>query len=381
MNTARSHAPAIRPARRLLRAAAALPLLLGALAACGYGSDADDDGSDPSGDATAGGEALSTDEVAIGYFANLTHATAVVGLQEGGLIQQELGGTEVTPQIFNAGPATIEALNAGSIDVAFIGPNPAINGFAQSGGESLRIVSGAASGGASLVVNPDEISGLDDLAGKDIATPQLGNTQDVALLNYLTEQGYEVDAESGTGDVSVLRIQNADIPAAFDSGEIDGAWVPEPTASKLVAGGAETLLDEGELWEGGQYVTTHVIASQEFLAEHEDVVEAIVRGVVRTTAWINENPEEAKTEFNAALGSLDGGSELPAEILDPAFEHVTFTYDPLATTLATGAEHAVAAGLLEETDLTGIYDLSILNRVLAEENLPEITDDAGLGVE
>ncbi|WP_059011320.1 ABC transporter substrate-binding protein [Streptomyces specialis] len=382
MNAARPHA--IRPARRLIAAAAALPLLIGSLAACGYGSDADDDGSSASADTPVSGESLSTDEVAIGYFANITHATAVVGLREdGGLIRQELEshGTEPAIQTFNAGPAVIEALNAGSIDVAFIGPNPAINGFAQSGGESLRIVSGAASGGASLVVNPDEIQSLDDLAGKDIATPQLGNTQDVALLSYLADNGYEVDAEAGTGDVSVLRIANADIPAAFDGGDIDGAWVPEPTASKLVAGGAETLLDEGELWENGQYVTTHVIASQEFLSEHEDVVEAIIRGVVGTNGWIGENPDEAKNTFNAELGRLPGGSELPAEVLDPAWEHVEFTNDPLASTLATGAENAVNAGLLEETDLTGIYDLSILNRVLADEGLPEITDDAGLGVE
>ncbi|WP_326596042.1 ABC transporter substrate-binding protein [Streptomyces sp. NBC_01803] len=380
MNTARSRA--IRPTRRLITAAAALPLLIGTLAACGYGSDSDDGAEAPSGDATQSGESLSTDEVSIGYFANLTHATAVVGLQEnGGLIRQELGGTDVTTQIFNAGPAAIEALNAGSVDVTFIGPNPAINGFAQSGGESLRIVSGAASGGASLVVDPDEIQSIEDLEGKNIATPQLGNTQDVALLSFLAENGYEVDAEAGTGDVSVLRIPNADIPAAFDGGDIDGAWVPEPTASKLIAGGAETLLDEGELWDDGRYVTTHVIASQEFLAEHEDVVEAIVRGVVRTNLWINENPEDAKTAFNAELAGLPGGSELPAEILDPAFDHVEFTNDPLATTLATGAENAISAGLLEDTDLTGIYDLSILNRVLAEEGLPEITDDAGLGVE
>ncbi|MDT0323241.1 ABC transporter substrate-binding protein [Streptomyces millisiae] len=371
---------AARRGRRTLTAAAALPLLL--LAACGYGSDSEDDAgpSNPSSDESSA-EALSADEVTIGYFANITHATAVVGLQEdGGLIRQELGGTDVSTQIFNAGPSAIEALNAGEVDVTFIGPNPAINGWAQSGGQSLRIVSGAASGGASLVVNPDTVSSLDDLAGARIATPQLGNTQDVALLNYLADNGYEVDPQSGRGDVEVARIPNAEIPAAFDSGDIDGAWVPEPTAANLVNRGAETLLDEGELWDDGRYVVTHVIARQDFLADHPDVVEAIVRGVVETNAWINDNPDEAKADFNAGLAALPGGSELPAEVLDPAWENVEFLDDPLAGTLQLGAEHAVTAGLLEETDLGGIYDLSILNRVLADAGQPEV-DDAGLGVD
>ncbi|TDC20884.1 ABC transporter substrate-binding protein [Streptomyces sp. 8K308] len=377
--TRSSRLRAARRGRRALTAAAALPLLL--LAACGYGSEAEDDaGSSNPPSEESNAEALSADEVTIGYFANITHATAVVGLREdGGLIRQELGGTDVSTQIFNAGPSAIEALNAGEVDVTFIGPNPAINGWAQSGGQSLRIVSGAASGGASLVVDPDAVSSLDDLDGARIATPQLGNTQDVALLNYLAENGYEVDPQSGRGDVEVVRVPNAEIPAAFDSGDIDGAWVPEPTASNLVSRGAETLLDEGELWEDGRYVVTHVIARQDFLDEHPDVVEAIVRGVVETNAWINENPDEAKADFNAELASEPGGSELPAEVLDPAWEHVEFLDDPLAETLRVGAEHAVNAGLLEETDLGGIYDLSILNRVLADAGQPEV-DDAGLGV-
>ena len=372
-------APGRGGTRRLL--AAAVPLLLGALAACGYGSDADDDESNPpAASGSSPGEALSADSVSIGYFANLTHATAIIGLESDGPISQALGGTDVNTQIFNAGPSAIEALNAGDIDVTFIGPNPAINGWSQSGGQSLRIVAGAASGGASLVVDPDKIHSPEDLAGKRIATPQLGNTQDVALLSYLAEQGYEVDPQSGSGEVSVLRVPNSEVLAAFEGGDIDGAWLPEPHASLLVAHGAETLIDEADLWDGGQFVVTHVIASQDFLAEHEDVVEAIVRGVVETNAWINEHPDEAKSRFNAALGRLPGGRELEPEVLDPAFAHVEFTNDPLARTLQQGAQDATDVGLLDETDLSGIYDLSILNRVLAEEGQPEV-DDAGLGVE
>ncbi|MGP4111240.1 ABC transporter substrate-binding protein [Streptomyces sp. 4N509B] len=373
-----SPSPASARSRRLLLAAAALLPLLAA-SACGYGSRAEADESTtlPAGS----GPALSTDEVSIGYFANITHATAVVGLAEGGVIHQELGGTAATTQIFNAGPSAIEALNSGDVDLTFIGPNPTLNGWAQSGGENLRIVAGAASGGASLVVNPDTVSGLDDLAGRTLASPQLGNTQDVALLNHLRESGFHVDPVDGSGDVTVLRVPNAEIPAAFSNGDIDGAWVPEPTASLLVERGATTLLDEGELWEDGRFVVTHLIASQSFLAEHPDVVEAVVRGVVRTGAWITEHPEQAKSTFNAQIAALPGGSELPPEVLDPAFDHVEFLHDPLAGTLLASAEHATAVGLLEDVDLTGIYDLSVLNAVLREENLPEISDDAGLGVE
>jgi sulfonate transport system substrate-binding protein len=370
--------PLARLGRRILASAAAVPLLAGVMTGCGYGSDAAETGTSA---APAGGEVLSTEEVSIGYFANITHATAVLGLAEDGLIRQELGGTGASTQIFNAGPTAIEALNSGDVDLTFVGPNPAINGYAQAGGENLRIVSGAASGGASLVVNPDTIGSLDDLAGKTLASPQLGNTQDVALLSYLADQGLEVNPEDGSGDATVLRIPNAEIPAAFENGDIDGAWVPEPTAATLVDRGAETLLDEGELWGNGQYVVTHVVASQTFLDEHPDVVEAVVRGVVRTNAWINQNPDEAKAAFNTEIAALPGGAELPPAVLDPAFEHVEFLDDPLAQTLRSSAEHATEVGLLEEADLSGIYDLSILNRVLSDEGLPQISDDAGLGVE
>jgi NitT/TauT family transport system substrate-binding protein len=353
------------------------PLLLAGLTACGYGSAAVE-----SRDvATGSGPALSVDEVSIGYFANITHATAVVGLAPDGIIREELGGTAAVPQIFNAGPSAIEAVNSGDVDLTFIGPNPAINGYAQAGGENLRIVSGAASGGASLVVNPDSVGGLDDLAGATLATPQLGNTQDVALLSYLADQGLRVNPDDGSGDATVLRIPNSEIPAAFESGDIDGAWVPEPTAAMLVDRGAEELLDEAELWEDGQYVVTHLIASQSFLAEHPDVVEAVVRGVVRTNAWLNDHPEQAKAAFNAEVAALPGGSELPDEVLDPAFEHVDFVNDPLAETLAACADNAARVGLLEDPDLSGIYDLSLLNKVLREEDLPQITEDAGLGVQ
>ncbi|MFD7970132.1 aliphatic sulfonate ABC transporter substrate-binding protein [Streptomyces clavifer] len=362
--------------RRSIAAAAALPLLAVALTACGYGSEAKDDDAEKS-NVSADGKKLSADTVKIGYFPNLTHATALVGIQEG-LIAKELGGTTVKPSTFNAGPSEIEALNAGSIDIGFIGPSPSINGFTKSQGKNLRIVSGSASGGVKLVVNPKKIKTLDDLKGKKIATPQLGNTQDVAFLNWISEKGWKVDAQSGKGDVSVVRSDNKVTPDAYKSGSLDGAWVPEPTASKLVAEGGKVLLDESSLWPDDKFVITNIIVSQKFLTEHPDVVEAVLRGTVNTNKWINANPDEAKASANAALEKLSGKA-LPAEVLDPAWESIQITDDPLAATLQSQADHAVKAGLLEKPDLNGIYDLKPLNKILGAAGQPEVAD-AGLGV-
>ncbi|AWE53528.1 ABC transporter substrate-binding protein [Streptomyces nigra] len=358
---------------RTVAVIAALPLLL---TACGYGAESSDD-SGKQAEVAADAKKLSADTVKIGYFPNLTHATALVGVQEG-LLQKELGGTKIEPSTFNAGPSEIEALNSGSIDIGWIGPSPSINGYTKAQGKNLRIISGSASGGVKLVVNPKKIKSLKDVKGKKIATPQLGNTQDVALLNWISEQGWKVDAESGKGDVSVVRTDNKITPDAYKSGSIDGAWVPEPTASKLVADGAKVLLDESELWPDKKFVITNIIVSQSFLKEHPDVVEAVLRGSVKTNEWINANPDQAKASANKALESLSGKA-LPANVLDPAWKSIAFLDDPLAATLDTQAEHSVASGLLDETDLKGIYDLRPLNEVLKAEG-KDAVDDAGLGV-
>ncbi|MEV4741385.1 aliphatic sulfonate ABC transporter substrate-binding protein [Streptomyces sp. NPDC049555] len=360
--------------RRLLPALAAVPLLLTALAACGYGS-AKGSGT-AAGSGAAGAQKLSADTVRLGYFPNITHATPLVGEQEG-IIQKELGGTTVRSTTFNAGPSEIEALNAGSIDIGWIGPSPAINGYVKSGGKSLRIVAGSASGGVKLVVDPKKITSPEDVKGKRIATPQKGNTQDVAFLNWAAGQGWKVDPQSGKGDVSVVRTDNKVVPDAFKSGSVDGAWVPEPTASKLVSEGGKVLLDESTLWPDRKFVITNVIVSKKFLDAHPDVVEAVLRGSVRTNAWIAAHPEQAKASANAALKRLSGKG-LPAEVLDPAWQSLTTTDDPLAATLRAEADHAVTAGLLDKPDLTGIYDLTLLNKVLKAQGRPAVAA-AGLG--
>ncbi|UFR01604.1 aliphatic sulfonate ABC transporter substrate-binding protein [Streptomyces sp. Go40/10] len=366
--------PAIRSTflRRGTAALAALPLLT--LAACGYGSESQDD--KPAKVAAGAEKTDGLDTVKIGYFGNLTHGTALVGVQKG-FFQKELGATEVKPAVFNAGPSEIEALNSGSIDIGWIGPSPAINGYTKSNGKSLRIIGGSASGGVKLVVNPEKIKSLKDVKGKKIATPQLGNTQDVAFLNWAAEQGWKVDAQSGKGDVTVVRTDNKITPDAYKSGSVDGAWVPEPTASKLVAEGGKVLLDESTLWPDKKFVITNIIVRQGFLKEHPKAVEAVLKAAVETNKWINAHPDEAKAAANKQL-ETDSGKALSAKVLDPAWKSIRFTDDPLAATLDTEARHAVKAGLLDKPNLKGIYDLTILNKVLKAEGESPV-DDAGLG--
>jgi NitT/TauT family transport system substrate-binding protein len=370
----RSAHPAHR--RRLVAAAVALPMLAVAVAGCGYGSDKKDDAAAAPSASGTGGKKLSASQVRIGFFPNLTHATPLVGLKEG-IFQKELGSTQIKQATFNAGPAEIEALNAGSIDIGWIGPSPSINGYTQSGGKSLRIISGSASGGVKLVVNPKKIKTLADVKGKRIATPQLGNTQDVALLSWIKQQGWKVDAQSGKGDVSVVRTSNSITPQAYKSGSIDGAWVPEPTASKLVDEGAKVLLDESSLWPDQKFVITNVIVSQKFLTDHPDVVEAVLRGSVKTNAWINANPDKAKADANAQIEALTQKA-LPASQLDPAWKSIKVLDDPLAQTAKEEADHAVSAGLLKQPKLDGLYDLRLLNKVLKQQGDPTVSAD-GLG--
>ncbi|MDN0197254.1 aliphatic sulfonate ABC transporter substrate-binding protein [Streptomyces sp. S.PNR 29] len=365
--------PASTALRRTLAAVAALPLLT--LAACGYGSQAQDENANQK--VAAGAKKIDgLDTVKIGYFGNLTHGTALVG-REQGFFQKALGATKAEYATFNAGPSEIEALNSGSIDIGWIGPSPAINGYTKSGGKNLRIIGGSASGGVKLVVNPEKIKSLKDVKGKKIATPQLGNTQDVAFLNWIADQGWKVDAESGKGDVTVVRSDNKVTPDAYKAGSVDGAWVPEPTASKLVAEGGKVLLDEKTLWPDGKFVITNIIVRQGFLKDHPKAVEAVLKASVEANKWINANPDKAKAAANKQL-EADSGKALPANVLDPAWKSIQFTNDPLAATLNTEAEHAVKAGLLEKPDLKGIYDLTPLNKVLKAEGESTVSD-AGLG--
>ncbi|MDQ4037046.1 MAG: ABC transporter substrate-binding protein [Actinomycetota bacterium] len=252
-----------------------------------------------------------------------------------------------------------------ALDATYIGPNPAINAFAESGGEAIRIIAGATSGGAQLVVR-EGIDSVEDLTGTTLATPQLGNTQDVALRAYLSENGLENSVEGG-GDVTITPTPNADTLSLFQSRDFDGAWLPEPWASRLVLeAGAHVLVDEKELWPDGEFVTTHLIVRTEFLEQYPGTVAALLRAHVTAVDFANENADEAKEVVNAGI-ERDTGEALATEVLDRAWESLTVTDDPIAASLQTSADNAVAAGTSEEqVDLTGIYDLRPLNEILAE---------------
>ncbi len=357
----------VRPSRRLraLGAALLLPTTL-ALAACGS-----DSGSEPAASGPA-------DELRLGYFANLTHAAALIGVEQG-YITDELGDTTLTTQVFNAGPDEVEALFAGALDAAYIGPSPTINAYGQSDGDAIRIISGAASGGAQLVVR-EGIDSPEDLAGTTLASPQLGNTQDVALRTWLTSQGLENSVEGG-GDVTITPTKNSDIVTLFADGQLDGAWVPEPFASVLVLEhGGKVLVDEADLWPEGRFVTTHLIVRTEFLEQHPETVDALLRANVQAVQYAETDPAGAATVINAGLETA-GSSAVPAEVLDRALSELTVTYDPVASTLAQSAEDAVTAGTSpEQVDLEGIYDLAPLNAVLTEDGLPTVSA-GGLGTQ
>src|SRR4051812_11784589 len=286
------------PFRRTLSLIALLPLAVG-LAACGGNSSADSAASSSSGGTPP--------ELRLGYFANVTHAAALIGVQDG-LFAKELGDTKLTTQVFNAGPDEVEALFGGAIDAAYIGPSPTINAYGQSNGDAIRIIAGAASGGAQFVVR-DGIDKPADLKGKTLASPQLGNTQDVALRTWFTDQGLK-NSVSGGGDVTIAPTANSDVLNLFQGGQLDGAWVPEPYASRLVLdGGGHVLVDEQDLWPHGQFVTTHLVVRTEFLKKYPDTVAALLRGHVAAVKEATGDATKAKTAVNAAL-TAGGGKAL-----------------------------------------------------------------------
>nr|WP_240666071.1 ABC transporter substrate-binding protein [Agromyces sp. LHK192] len=317
------------------------------------------------------------EELRLGYFANVTHAPALVGLEEG-LFADALGDTEITTQVFNAGPAAIEALSAGAIDATYIGPNPSINTFIQSGGESANIVAGAATGGAALVVR-EGIESVDDLEGTTIATPQLGNTQDVALRSWLADEGYETDVQGG-GDVQITPIENAQTLTLFQQGQIDGAWLPEPWVSRLVEeAGASVLVDEADLWEDGAFPTTVLLVRQDFLKEHPETVEALLQGHIAAVEWIEENADEAPATINAAIEEQTGKPLVDA-VITRALEHVTFSVDPVAGAFETLVANGLEAGTQKDGSIEGLFDLRLLNGLLEEAGAEPVTA-AGLGEE
>ena len=341
---------------RKLATGAALLALLMALAGCGEGSAPD----------------ATPPVLRLGYFANVTHAPAIVALEQGFLAEALGPAVRLELRTFNAGPEAVEAIFSDALDIAYIGPNPAINAFAQSGGEAIRILAGATSGGAALVVAPT-ITAPAQLKGARLATPQRGNTQDVALRAWLHKNGLASDLEGG-GDVSILPQANAQTLETFRAGEIQGAWVPEPWATRLVLeGGGSVLVDERTLWPDGKFVTTHVIVRTAFLKERPELVASFLRAHVRAIDFLNSEPVKAREVVNAGILEVTGKA-LPVAVIERAWATLTFTVDPIAASLRKSAADATAVGLLDPVKLDGIYDLAPLNTILTAAGKPAVSD-------
>lgn len=313
------------------------------------------------------GNSADTSSIRVGYFPNLTHSQALVGLADG-TFQRSVGqNITIEPKVFNAGPEEIEALFAGQIDIGYVGPSPAINGYIKSDGEALKIISGATSNGVALVVQPDlaaafEKEGPKALEGKKIASPQQGNTQDVSLRTYLQKNGL-------TDTTEVVPMANADQLTLFSQKELDGSWAPEPWASRLIQeAGAQLIIDESTLWPNAQFATTNVIVRTEFLEQHPDLVRAWVKAHVEVTDWINAHPSEAQQTVNTEIEKITT-KKLSDAVLQEAWGRMKVSVDPVKQSVFTFSDHAYAQGFLGETkpDISGLYDLSILNEITATE--------------
>ncbi|TAN31985.1 ABC transporter substrate-binding protein [bacterium] len=309
--------------------------------------------------------------VRLGYFPNLTHAPALVGVRQGFFAGALGTGVKLETHTFNAGGEAVTAILSNSIDVSFAGPNPTTIAYARSHGEAIRVIAGATSGGTLLVVKPS-ITSIADLKGKKIADPQLGGTQDIALRWFLKDHGFHADTTGG-GDVSIVPQDNSQTLVAFKQGQIDGAWVPEPWASRLVVeGGGKALVDERDLWPRGQFVTTNLIVRTDFLRAHPKRTKALLEGLYQAIGYLNSNTAGAQQATNDAVAEITS-QKLGAGVVAAAWSHMTFTLDPLGATLKADANRAHGVGLLGSVDLNGIYDLTLLNQVLAEHSQPAVS--------
>lgn len=330
------------------------------------------------------GEAQSTAApviVRVGHFPNLTHAQALIGHSgtraNSGWFEKRMGpDIQVQWFVYNAGPTAMEALLAGSIDLAYVGPNPAVNAHVRSRGQEIRIIAGACSGGAALLVQPDGRIRTDaDFKGKKIATPQFGNTQDVAARSWLRSKGFRVTMTGG--DVLVIPTSNPDQLALFKKAEIDGAWTIEPWVSRLqLEANAKIYLSESDAWPetGGRYITTHLVTSVRFLQAHTDTAKKWIAAHLDLTDWITQNPAKAQHLVNDEL-KAETSRPLPQAVLQTAWPRLEFTIDPITPSVLKSADSAHRIGFFrQKPDLSQLYNLTLLNQVLRDRGLKELPE-------
>jgi NitT/TauT family transport system substrate-binding protein len=351
--------------RKTLIAAGAGAAILLAAAGCSSSSST-------SNSTTDSGGSSAPVTLRLGFLENITHASALVGIKEG-YFTKDLG-KNVTLKLypFSTGTEEATALLAGQLDAAYVGPNPTISTWQKSSGKLIRVISGAASGGAELVVKKS-ISSASQLKGQKLASPSVGNTQDVSLRYWLKRQGLTT-SPTGGGDVPITPITpNSDAVLAFQSGSIAGGWEPAPYDAEMLADGGHVLVNEANLWPNGQFVTTNLVATQSFISAHPAAISGLLKGQIQANSFINSDKSAAETAANAELGTISGKS-LKTSILSASFAQVTFTNNPVASSQVADAQHAVTLGLLKPvSDLTGIYDLGPLNKLLAADGQQQVS--------
>jgi NitT/TauT family transport system substrate-binding protein len=290
-------------------------------------------------------ETTHENKIRVAYFLNINHVVPIVGMEKGTFENQIGNNTVIEPILFDAGPQVIESLFAGSIDIAYVGPGPAINGFLKSEDHNVKILSGAASGGTSFIVHPNSnINSVADFAGKRIAAPQIGNTQDISLRSYLSENGLK-PAEKG-GSVIVLNISNPDIYTLFAKGDIDAAWVPEPTATILVQQlDGKRLFNEEDLWPENRFASVLLIAREEYVKQNPEVINKWLEAHKQTVNWINSNPEQTRTIFIDFM-KKETGKSLPDSLIDESLSNLEITSDPVVSSILTFAKRADSLGYL-----------------------------------
>ena len=355
--------------RRTMAAAAAAAAVTVLAAGCGSSASSS---SSSSGGSSGSAAAAQKVTLRLGFLENITHASALIAIKQG-YFAKELGPNvtlKLTP--FSTGTEEATALLAGQLDAAYVGPNPAIKAWQTSDGKEISVISGSASGGAALVVKKG-ITTPAQLKGQKLATPSLGNTQDVSLRHWLKTKGL-TSTSTGGGDVPITPITpNSDAVLAFKSGSIAGGWEPAPYDAEMVAAGGHELVNEATLWPQGQFVTTELVATQSFIKANPTVISDLLKGQIDANNFIAANKTQAESVANAELAAVSGKSLAPA-IVAASFDQITFTNDPIGSSLITDASNAVSVGLLKPvSNLSAIYDLGPLNKLLAADGKAQIT--------
>jgi NitT/TauT family transport system substrate-binding protein len=305
---------------------------------------------------------INQDKIRVAFFPSIGHIIPIVGLEEK-FFEKGIGKEkQIETKLFDSGPQVIESIFSGSIDIAYVGPGPIINGFLKSDGKDIKILSGAASGGVSFIIQPNSgLESLENFDGKRIASPQISNSQDVSLRHYLESHGLKSVEKGGT--VFVLNISNPDIYTLFAKGDIDGAWVPEPWATILVQElDGIRLFNEEKLWPNEEFASVLLIVRTKYLENNPETVQKWVESHEKTVTWINSNPNKSKSLFSNFLIDYMGKS-LPTKIIDESFSNISITSDPIKNSVIIFAERADSLGYLGRSgyNLDGIFYNAVLN--------------------